>query len=46
MIAEAILKASTEFDAFGYGLAFFFTIFIFYLIIQILYFGYKTMKSE
>jgi hypothetical protein len=46
MIAEALLKASTEFDAFGYGLAFLFTILIFYLIIQILYFGYRSMKSE
>jgi hypothetical protein len=46
MIAEALLKALTEFDAFGYGLAFLFTILIFYLIISILYFGYRSMKSE
>jgi len=46
MIVETLPKALTEFDAFGYGLAFFFTILIFYLIISILYFGYKTIKSE
>jgi len=45
MLAVALLKEAMGFDAFGYGIAFVFIFFIFYLILEIFRIGWRARND-